>query len=211
MRRTTILALAAALALSACGASGTAGAGGEEATLALDGPPNAAHVGIFTALSREYDDAEGLELRVRRRGDADLEVLGLDELARRRDAGEDLVGVMAILQRTRRDTWPGLVLAADRTTLRDDRDVVDAAIAALRRGYEEALRDPELAAETVARRNRGVDRRQVLRELRALGAAFTTGAPRFGVLDRSRLEAWARATDRRGVVDEAFDLEIARR
>ena len=195
MRRLLILAVLGAPALAACGGSGTAGAGGEEATIVLGAEPGARHVGIYTALAREYDDAEGVKLTVRRRGDGDFTILPARALAR----DGDLVGVMAILQR------PLLVLAVDRITLRDDRDVVDATIATLRRGYEEALRDPELAAETVARDGR-VDRRRVLRDLRDLGAAFTTGADRFGELDRERLERAAPGVD----VDEAFDLEAAR-
>ena len=195
MRRLPILALAGALALAGCGGSGTSGAGGEEATLVLDARPNATHVGIYTALAREYDDAEGVKLRVRRRGRGEFRILSAEELVRVRERGDDVVGVMAILQR------PPVVLAVDRATLRDDRDVVDATIAALRRGYEEALRDPELAAETVAREG-GVERVEVLRDLRELGAAFTSGADRFGDLDRERLERSLPGAD----LDEAFAL-----
>ena len=172
MRRLPILAALGALALASCGGSNTPGAGGEEATIVLGEPPGAKHVGIYTALAREYDAAEGVQLSARRRGDGDFTIVPARALAR--DPG--LVAVMAILQR------PMVVLATDRITLRDDRDVVDATIATLRRGYEEALRDPELAAETVAREGR-VDRERVLRELQELGAAFTTGADRFGELD----------------------------
>lgn len=188
-----ILAVLGALALGGCGSSGTPGAGGEEATLVLDRAPNATHVGLYTALAREYDDAEGVQLTVRRRGRADFSIVPARALARDRD----LVGVMAILQR------PLLVLATDRSTVRDDRDVVDATIAALRRGYEEALRDPELAAETVARET-GADRERVLRQLRDLGAAFTAGVDRFGEFDRRRLEATGLD------VDDAFLLEEGR-
>jgi ABC-type nitrate/sulfonate/bicarbonate transport system substrate-binding protein len=161
VRRSLARVLVGALALGGCGGSGTPGAGGEEATLVLDRPPNATHVGIYTAVGREYDDAEGVLLTVRRRGSGDFRVVA------REDLEADEVEVMAILQR------PPLVLAADRMTFRDDRDVVDATVAALRRGYEEALRDPELAAETVAREG-GADREKVLRDLRALGASFAT-------------------------------------
>jgi ABC-type nitrate/sulfonate/bicarbonate transport system substrate-binding protein len=200
VRRLPILALLGAFALGGCGGSGTAGAGGEEATIVLDAPPSATHVGIYTALAREYDDAEGVKLSVRRRGDGDFAILAVDDLVRARDRGEDLIGVMAVLQR------PLVILAVDRPTLDEDRDVVDATVAALRRGYEEALRDPELAAETVAREG-GADRARVLRELRDLGAAFTSGARRFGELDRKRLEASAPGAD----VEEAFAPEVASR
>lgn len=106
-------------------------------------------------------------------------------------------------------SYPELVLCVTRETLRDDADMVDGVVAALRRGYEEALRDPELAVETLVRRNRGLDRALVLEELRALGPAFTAGARRFGELDRGRLEAWARWARRFGLVRERPDVERA--
>ena len=199
MRRLPILALLGALAFGGCGGSNTPGAGGEEATLVLDAPPNATHIGIYTALAREFDDAEGVRLSVRRRGRGDFVVRDAKAIARARGRGEDVVGVLAILQR------PPLFLTADRVTLRDDRDVVDATIAALRRGYEEALRDPELAAETVGR-DGPADRARVLRELRGLGAGFTSGVDRFGQLDRERLEKALPGLD----VDEAFAVEVSR-
>ncbi|HEX8206716.1 MAG TPA: hypothetical protein VF587_11720 [Solirubrobacteraceae bacterium] len=198
MRRTLTLALVGALTLAGCGGSGTPGAGGEEATLALDARPNATHVGIYVALAREYDDAEGVQLSIAKGAGTDFRIVPIDELA----TADQLVGVMAMLQRGRGEEWPPLLLAVERSKLRDDRDVVDATIAALRRGYEEALRDPELAAEIVGR-DGPADRGTVLRDLRALGASFTNGR-RFGELDRGRLERWARP---RGVdVEEAFLL-----
>jgi ABC-type nitrate/sulfonate/bicarbonate transport system substrate-binding protein len=80
------------------------------ATLVLDGPPSAAHVGIYVAAARGYDAAEGVHLRIRaaatpqtplrrlRSGTAQLAVLDLHTLALARQRGQDLVGVMAIAQ-----------------------------------------------------------------------------------------------------------------
>jgi ABC-type nitrate/sulfonate/bicarbonate transport system substrate-binding protein len=306
---------ALALGLAACGSASRGGT--DDATLVLDFTPNAVHVGVYTALARQFDDAEGVKLRVRapssstdsvrllQSGRADLAILDIADLALARQQGRDVVGVMALVQQPlaaviahrgirsprqlegrragvaglpsdvavlrsvvagaggdparvdqvtigfnavpallgrrvaaatafwnaegvalkRRGgpgrfrefrvddfgapSYPELVLCATRETLRDDPDLVDGAIAALRRGYEEALKDPELAAETLVRRNRGLDRALVLDELRALGPAFTSGARRYGELDRGRLQAWARWAVRFGLVRERPDVERA--
>ena len=105
--------------------------------------------------------------------------------------------------------YPELVLCVTRETLRDEPELVDHTVTALRRGYEAALQDPELAVDTIVRRNKGLDRALVLRELRALGAAFTVGADRYGELDRGRLEAWAKWAEEFGLVREAPDVTKA--
>ena len=53
---------------------------------------------------------------------------------------------------------------------------------ALRRGYEEAINDPESAVEALVDRAH-VDRAPTERELDAVSPAFTEGAARFGALD----------------------------
>ncbi len=317
VRLPLLLTLVGALALGAAG-GGAAGRGGtDDATLVLDFTPNAVHVGVYTALARQFDDAEGVKLRVRapssstdsvrllQSGRAELAILDIADLALARQQGRDVVGVMALVQqplaaviaqrgvRTPKQlegrragvaglpsdvavlrsvvagaggdpdrvdqvtigfnavpallgrrvaaatafwnaegvalkkrggpgrfrefrvddfgapSYPELVLCVTRETLRDDPELVDATIAALRRGYEEALKDPELAAETLVRRNRGLDRALVLDELRALGPAFTSGARRYGELDRGRLQAWARWATEFGLVRERPDVERA--
>ncbi|MDQ3741984.1 MAG: ABC transporter substrate-binding protein [Actinomycetota bacterium] len=316
MRRALLLAVAGALALGGCGPS-DGGGSADDGTLILDFTPNAVHVGIYTALAREFDDAEGVKLRVRapssstdsvrllQSGRAEFAILDIADLALARQQGRDVVGVMALVQkplaaviaqrdvRTPRDlegrragvaglpsdtavlrsvvagaggdpdrvdqvtigfnavpallgrrvaaatafwnaegvalrerggpgrfrefrvdefgapSYPELVLCVTRETLDEEPDLVDSAIAALRRGYEEALRDPELAAETLVRRNRGLDRELVLAELRALGPAFTSGARRYGELDRVRLEAWAKWAKEFGLVRERPDVASA--
>ena len=307
------MTLAGALALSGCGSSGRGG-GTDAGTLVLDFTPNAVHVGIYTALARDFDGSEGVRLRVRepststdsvrllQSGRADMAILDIADLALARQEGRDVVGVMALVQQplaaviAKREiatpkglqgrragvaglpsdtavlrsvvagaggdpdeveettigftavpallggrvdaatafwkaegvalkqkapgrfrefrvdefgapSYPELVLAVTRETLRDDPDLVDGTIAALRRGYDQALKDPELAAETLARRNRGVDRELVLAELRALGPAFTFRAKRYGELDRERLEAWATWAKRFGLVEKRPDVE----
>ena len=301
--RRALLLLACALALGSCGGGGQRPQG-EAATLVLDRPPNAVHTGIYTALARDFDGAEGVTLRVRapsspadalrllQSNRADFAVLGIADLALARAGGEDLVGVMALVQQplaavladrsirsprrlARRrvgvagrpgdrgllralagraeavdvgfdaarallrgrveavlgfwsvegvalrrfrefrieelgaPAYPELVLCVRRETFRDDRDVVDAVLATLRRGYEEALNDPELAVEALVRRERRAERDVVLAQLRALGAAFTAGASRFGVLERARLQAWASWAERTGLVERRLDVARA--
>ncbi len=320
MRRALLLAVVGALALGGCG-SNEQGGGTDDGTLILDFTPNAVHVGVYTALARQFDDAEGVTLRVRapssstdsvrllQSGRAQLAILDIADLALARQEGREIVGVMALVQRplaaviarpgvrTPRDlegrragvaglpsdeavlrsvvagaggdpdeveqvtigfnavasllggrvdaatafwnaegvalrregaersppvrfrefrvdrygapAYPELVLCVTRQTLDEDPDLVDGAIAALRRGYEEALRDPELAVETLVRRNRGLDRELVLEELRALGPAFTSGVRRYGDLDRERLEAWATWAQEFGLVRERPDVDSA--
>ncbi|MEJ7797449.1 MAG: ABC transporter substrate-binding protein [Solirubrobacteraceae bacterium] len=104
------LLLSAALALSACGAAQEDVAPNQAATLLLDFQPNAVHSGIYTAVARGYDDALGVNLRIRVPSDstdavkllasrrAQLAVLDIHDLAIARERGRDLVGVMALVQ-----------------------------------------------------------------------------------------------------------------
>jgi putative hydroxymethylpyrimidine transport system substrate-binding protein len=109
-------ALAATLALLAALLAGCGGSrGGDrpeiDATLVLDFSPNAVHSGIYSAVGRGYDEAEGVDIRVREPGSsgeglklllaarAELAVLDIHDLALARERGRDVVGVMAIVQR----------------------------------------------------------------------------------------------------------------
>ena len=106
------LALCAALALAAAGC-GDAGSDRPEtdATLVLDFAPNAVHAGIYSAVARGYDEAEGVNLRVREPGSsseglklllagrAQFAVLDIHDLAIAREQGRDVVGVLALVQR----------------------------------------------------------------------------------------------------------------
>jgi putative hydroxymethylpyrimidine transport system substrate-binding protein len=112
MRRLCLsaLLLIAALALGACGTSSDEAAPNRAATLLLDFQPNAVHTGIYTAVDRGYDDALGVNLRIRVPSDStdsvkllvsgrtDLAILDIHDLAIARERGRDLVGVMAIVQ-----------------------------------------------------------------------------------------------------------------
>lgn len=114
------LAVAAALcALSALAAAGFSGCGGDDeaggdrrvATLALDFQPNPAHAGIYAAEREGLDAREGIDLRVRvpaasadslkllAAGRAEMSVVDIHDLGLAREAGSDVVGVAALVQR----------------------------------------------------------------------------------------------------------------
>ncbi len=317
MRRFRLLAalLVAALLAGGCGADESSRAPNEDATLLLDFQPNAVHTGIYTALSRGYDTALGVTLRVRVPTDttdavkllasetADLAVLDIHDLALARERGRDLVGVMALVQtplaailaapsiRTPRDlegrrvgvtglpsddailksivegaggdpakvvsttigftavrsvltgrvaasigfwnaegvalrerrpqirefrvddygapAYPELVLAVTRATLQDRPAVVRATVAALARGYEEVLSDPENGVSALLAAVDGLDRAQVGRELDAVSPSFTAGARGFGELNRTRLEQWARWEQRFGITRREPEVGLA--
>lgn len=116
--------LAAAAALAACGDDD-----GEQATLALDFQPNAAHAGIYAALAGDLDGARELDLRVRvpsastdslkllAAGRADASVVDIHDLGLAREEGADLVGVGALVQR------PLAAVIARRGEVRRPRDL----------------------------------------------------------------------------------------
>ncbi len=105
-----LAAVCVALGLAGCGAQGNPRADAE-ARLVLDAPPSAVHAGIYLAEARGFTDAEGLDLLIEapdQPGDsveqlrstrATFAVLDLHQLALAREDGEDLVAVLALLQR----------------------------------------------------------------------------------------------------------------
>ena len=104
-------ALAAALALPACGSDPEEARPNAEATLLLDFTPNAVHAGIYSAVQRGYDRAEGVDLRVRApssstdaiklllAGRTDFAVLDIHDVAIAAADGRDVACVMSIAQR----------------------------------------------------------------------------------------------------------------
>src|SRR5215207_7193271 len=101
--------LAAAIVLAGCGGS-TPDRSGRDVDLALGGRPGAVHAGLYLALQRGYDDAEGATLhpaqvgdpaQALERGQAELAVLDIHELDLARASGADVVGVMANVGRAR--------------------------------------------------------------------------------------------------------------
>ncbi|MDP9384927.1 MAG: ABC transporter substrate-binding protein [Actinomycetota bacterium] len=110
--------------------------------------------------------------------------------------------------------FPELVLCVTRATLEDRRDEIEAVIRALQRGYVETQFDPESAVSAIVARERAVGQAALAAQLDAVAPAFTAGVPAYGLLERDRLEAWARwdvefgVLRRRPDVGRAFDTGL---
>ncbi len=104
------MVLAAVLVL--CGGAATAQpAAAPSVSLMLDFTPNAIHTGIYTAIARHYDRANGIHLQVRVPGQStdavsllsagrvDFAILDIHDLAIADQQGRRLVGIMALEQR----------------------------------------------------------------------------------------------------------------
>ncbi len=99
MQRKLLILLIAAAALAGCGSS-------PRATLVLDFTPNAVHAGIYSAIRHGYTHLHVVipssttdSVKLLRTGKAQLAILDIHDLALARERGEDIVGVMAIVQR----------------------------------------------------------------------------------------------------------------
>lgn len=310
-----VLLLVAVALLSGCSSDASQSAPNVDAALLLDFRPNAVHTGIYIAIERGYGSALGVNLRARVpesptegvellvSGRVDLAILDIHDLALAREAGSDLVGVMALVQtplaailaypriRSPRDlegervgvtgrpgddavlrsivtaaggdpdkvratpigfgavpsvltgrvaaatgfwnvegialraqrprtrefrveqfgapAYPELVLTVTRETLQDRTSLVRASVAALARGYEEVLVDPENGVSTLVAAVGGLDRDRIQRELDAVSPSFTAGARGFGELDRTRLQAWARWEKRFGITKREPEVGLA--
>jgi putative hydroxymethylpyrimidine transport system substrate-binding protein len=109
--RLPLLVVIVLLALAGCGGTVGTDRPNEDASLLLDFTPNGVHAGIYLALARDYDEAEGVNLTVRapgastdalkllQAGRVDMAILDIHDLALAREHGADLVGVMAFVQR----------------------------------------------------------------------------------------------------------------
>jgi len=104
-----LLLVAAVLVVAGC-SQGSEDRPEQSATLVLDFQPNAVHAGIYLALERDYDGAEGVNLRAQApssstdsvklllSGRAQFAILDIHDLALAREKGRDIVGVMAVVQ-----------------------------------------------------------------------------------------------------------------
>ena len=112
-RRALPALLIAAIALLAASCAGTTSSDSrpdQDAKLMLDFAPNAVHAGIYLALERGYDEAEGVRLDVEPpaqstdgikallSGQEDFAIVDIHDLAIARAKGKDVVGVMALVQ-----------------------------------------------------------------------------------------------------------------
>lgn len=106
-----LCALAASLALAACGGEDRPGAEAEPRTvvLSLDFVPNAVHAPIYQAVEGGHDRANGIALDIRKpaggpdalklvaSGEVDVGVLDIHDLAIAREQGTDLVAIGALV------------------------------------------------------------------------------------------------------------------
>jgi ABC-type nitrate/sulfonate/bicarbonate transport system substrate-binding protein len=111
MLRLALTCLLLAALVAGCGGVAASDRPNEEATLLLDFTPNGVHAGLYLAVARGYDDAEGVDLdvqvpsasadalRLLQGGRADMAILDIHDLGLARERGRDVVGVMALLQR----------------------------------------------------------------------------------------------------------------
>jgi len=233
MRRFPLL-VAAAIALAGCGAAGS-DRSGRDVALAIGGAPGAQHAGIYLAMQRGFDEAEGVTLhpkpvtdpaRELASGKAAMAVMDIHDLALARARGEDLVGVLGIVGRpvaalrpkrlraaTQRTPgapeYPELLLVAPRATITDDRASVRGAVAALQRGYGEAYVDPDAATQALVTAVPRLRTPAVSAALDRLGPDFQGTLRTFGELDPARLRAWAAWEPRTGLVKQPPDAARA--
>lgn len=112
LRLIVVLAAACSGLPAGCGSSApNAATNAQSASLVLDFTPNAVHAGIYSALARGYLQAAGVNLQVMappastdgvkllRSGRTDFAILDIHDLAIARQAGQDIVGIMAIVER----------------------------------------------------------------------------------------------------------------
>jgi ABC-type nitrate/sulfonate/bicarbonate transport system substrate-binding protein len=100
-----------ALVLAACGGSSSSSTQVANATLVLDFTPNAIHTGIYEAIARHDDLRSGLRLhivvpsastdsiRLLETGRANFALLDIHDLAIAQERGQDIQGIMALVQR----------------------------------------------------------------------------------------------------------------
>lgn len=194
MVRRRLLALAAALAALALAGCGTVGDDRPEvdATIVLDGPPQAYDAPIAAAAQRDFDGAEGVQLTMRTpraadegiralfRRRADFVVLDADRLT----TNPRLVGVMALVNAPDGDRAPRIVLATSRARLAEDPSIAKATVAAILRGYEQTQVDPESSLSDLQSQFEGLNRAALTNQYEAVEQQlFPPGRP-LGALPR---------------------------
>ncbi|MDO8187171.1 hypothetical protein Q5424_07190 [Conexibacter sp. JD483] len=185
LRPLATAAAVAALALAGCGSVGD-DRPEVDATIVLDGPPQAYDAPIAAAAQRDFDGAEGVQLRMRRprgadegiralfRRRADFVVIDADRLT----ANPRLVGVMALVNAPDGDRAPRIVLATSRARLAEQPNVAKATVAAILRGYEQTQVDPESSLSDLQTEFEGLDRTALTAQYEAVEQQlFPPGRP----------------------------------
>lgn len=132
-RRVCLTLLAVVLTATATGCASTTSSDSrpdQDARLMLDSAPDAIHSGLYLAHERGYDDAEGAHLDIEQPDtgedgvkalvtrQTDLALVDIHDLAAADAQGDDLVGVMALVQ-----TPLASVLTADGSAVKRPRDL----------------------------------------------------------------------------------------
>ena len=104
-------------------------------------------------------------------------------------------------------SYPELVLVVRRSQLEDDPGLVKGLIRTLQRGYLEAEADPESAVQAMTSQEEGLDQASLTAQMDAVQPAFSAGSGTYGLLARSRLEAWAAWDVRFGILKRKPDLD----
>jgi putative hydroxymethylpyrimidine transport system substrate-binding protein len=112
VRRLLPLLLAAtAVLIAGCGGASGSAPSDPSASLVLDFTPNPVHVGIYTALAHHDDTAAGVHLHVivpgastdsislLEKGRVNFAILDIHDLAIARERGQDIVGILPIVER----------------------------------------------------------------------------------------------------------------
>jgi putative hydroxymethylpyrimidine transport system substrate-binding protein len=100
--------------------------------------------------------------------------------------------------------YPELILATSRRTLESEPELVDAVVAATRRGYAAAAAHPAPALDDLLAANPTLDRDEQAAQLRALGADL-----RPAPFDPAVLRAWAAWDLRHGLLERPLDVAAA--
>jgi ABC-type nitrate/sulfonate/bicarbonate transport system substrate-binding protein len=103
-------------------------------------------------------------------------------------------------------SYPELVLVTSRTTLQDSPDEVNATIKVLRRGYQEAINDPESAEQALLKADPALRESTVKAEFDAVSPSFTAGAKSYGELNEARLQAWSKWEQKFGITKKRPDV-----
>ncbi len=182
--------LLVALALTVCGCGGVTGAErpDSDVTLLLGTKPTGVNAGIYLAVERGFDEADGIHLTVRRRGDARRLLRDQRVFAAILDRPlPGTVCVMAITQEPR----PGHFVCVLKTQLEDDRATVLALVQTLQRGYTETIADPESAVQAMLSQTAGLDPTTLAAQLDRVSPSFAAGVPAVGYLRRGTLPSGA--------------------
>ncbi|MDO8213281.1 hypothetical protein [Conexibacter sp. CPCC 206217] len=175
----TLLVLLAALALAGCGTVGD-DRPEVDATLVLDGRPQAYDAPIAAAVQRGFDSAEGVHLRLRAPrapgaglralldDRADFAVISADQLS----GQPELVGIMALTNAPTGARAPRLILTTTRERLDEDPSIAKAAVAGILRGYDQTLTDPASSLSDLQEQFPGLNRRRLEAALPAAGQAM---------------------------------------